>query len=202
MRQTHYAIAAATIELAMEHGLASVTIEQIAERADVSPRTFFNHFSSKEDALLGESLHADDPAELEALAAGGDGLSPYEALRRHISAVLTRRVVADDLADRRMQVLARNPELLLRQMARVAAMADSIGDSLARRLVASAGVAPEQARAEARMLVHVMAAAVHFTGDKWRRQGRTSQPAASIDSSFQLLESVVNRYLPRQEEKD
>jgi len=49
---TRAALAAATAELAREHGLHSVTADAIAARAGVSTRTFHNYFASKEDAVL------------------------------------------------------------------------------------------------------------------------------------------------------
>ena len=49
----------------IEHGLHGFTIEQLCETVGVSRRTFFNHFASKDDAVLGieqgaleETLHA------------------------------------------------------------------------------------------------------------------------------------------------
>lgn len=52
-RETRKELEAAAIELVVSGGLEQTTIEAISERANVSPRTFFNYFDSKEDALLG-----------------------------------------------------------------------------------------------------------------------------------------------------
>ncbi|MCX5335560.1 MULTISPECIES: TetR/AcrR family transcriptional regulator [unclassified Streptomyces] len=51
-RQTRNAMAAAAVDLILERGLAATTVEAIAERADVTRRTFSRHFAGKEDAAL------------------------------------------------------------------------------------------------------------------------------------------------------
>ena len=51
--QTRRRLEEAAIDLALRDGLDQVTIEAITERADVSRRTFFNYFDSKDDAILG-----------------------------------------------------------------------------------------------------------------------------------------------------
>ncbi|WP_368733085.1 TetR/AcrR family transcriptional regulator [Streptomyces alkaliphilus] len=51
-RRTHRDIRRAARELALERGVAAVTVDEIATAAGVSRRTFFNYFRSKEDALL------------------------------------------------------------------------------------------------------------------------------------------------------
>ncbi|MFK0171887.1 TetR/AcrR family transcriptional regulator [Streptomyces sp. NPDC090306] len=51
-RMTRQALAQAAVELILEHGLAAVGVDAIADRADVTRRTFSRHFSGKEDAAL------------------------------------------------------------------------------------------------------------------------------------------------------
>ncbi|AZP15210.1 TetR/AcrR family transcriptional regulator [Streptomyces aquilus] len=51
-RQTRNAMAVAAVDLILERGLAHTTVEAIAERADVTRRTFSRHFTGKEDAAL------------------------------------------------------------------------------------------------------------------------------------------------------
>jgi len=52
-QQTRQALHDAALTLVSEHGLDGVTVEQICSDADVSPRTFFNYFTSKAHAALG-----------------------------------------------------------------------------------------------------------------------------------------------------
>ena len=52
---TRQALQDAALRLVAERGLDQVTVEDISEAADVATRTFFNYFSSKEEALLGNS---------------------------------------------------------------------------------------------------------------------------------------------------
>ena len=51
--QTRRAIHEAAYRLVDEHGLEGTTIDQICQEADVSSRTFFNYFPSKNAAALG-----------------------------------------------------------------------------------------------------------------------------------------------------
>ncbi|MET9964502.1 TetR/AcrR family transcriptional regulator [Streptomyces sp. NPDC006356] len=62
--KTRTAIRAATYALVKEQGYDATTIEQIAERAEVSPSTVFRYFPTKEDIVLTDEL---DPILLEEL---------------------------------------------------------------------------------------------------------------------------------------
>jgi len=49
---TRHALSSAALELAVEHGLENVTIEDITARANVALRTFSNYFGSKYEAVV------------------------------------------------------------------------------------------------------------------------------------------------------
>lgn len=83
-RQTREALADAAIDLILEHGLAAVTVEAVAERADVTRRTFSRHFSGKEAAAL-DFTRADGDrinAALRTRPAGEPPLAAYRAAVR------------------------------------------------------------------------------------------------------------------------
>lgn len=51
-RATRQALRAAALRLALERGPENVRVEEIAEAAGVSPRTYNNYFSSREQAIV------------------------------------------------------------------------------------------------------------------------------------------------------
>lgn len=78
--ETRQAISAAALELALAHGPGGVTVDDIAAAADVSPRTVFNYFATKEEAILG--VDPERRAEVMArLAERPAGESPLVSLR-------------------------------------------------------------------------------------------------------------------------
>lgn len=104
-RAARKAIQHAALELVADRGFNQVAIDDIAAEAGVSPRTFFNYFSSKEDALF-----APDPDRLDAadssIAHADVSRGPFWVVRttllemmdetRHdLSAVHLRRRVLD-----------------------------------------------------------------------------------------------------------
>jgi AcrR family transcriptional regulator len=104
------------VSLVTQHGLGAVTVEAIAANAELSPRTFFNYFSSKEDALCGldPNLVSD---MLAVLAARPLTETPAEALRAMLIEVLAALDEDDvELLDR-LRIIRSNPTLLVRHVA-------------------------------------------------------------------------------------
>lgn len=88
-QQTRRALHAAAVRLVGERGFDHVTVEQLADAADVSTRTFFNYFASKEEALIGHNPE-DDVRLREALAARPAGEPPLRSLRAVLGDLLAR----------------------------------------------------------------------------------------------------------------
>ncbi|MCL2552603.1 MAG: TetR family transcriptional regulator [Actinomycetia bacterium] len=88
--RTREALATAAVDLILERGLAATTVEAVAERADVTRRTFSRYFTGKEDAALG--FVRDDGERINAaLRARPAGEPPLLAYRRAVRAWLADR---------------------------------------------------------------------------------------------------------------
>lgn len=103
----------AAASLALKHdSLHTVTIDAIVDQANVSPRTFFNYFDTKEDAILGFSEPAVSPATLECFANSSAALVERVA-NFYFDVMASSRTSG---RERRAQIIARHPELSNRQV--------------------------------------------------------------------------------------
>lgn len=110
-RATRIAMHRAALELVAADGLSAVTAERIAQRAGVSTRTFFNHWATKEAAILG--IHAEERETVteglrEALAAG---TPPREAVRSVLRRALASVPADAELRALKKQVMAQESRL-------------------------------------------------------------------------------------------
>jgi AcrR family transcriptional regulator len=86
--ETRRLIAEAALELATERGPDDITVEDIAAAADVAPRTVFNHFGTKDEAILGISEDR-RLAMVAALAARPADEAPLDALASVLLELMT-----------------------------------------------------------------------------------------------------------------
>lgn len=109
-RRTWTAIHRAAAEATLQRGACDVTVAQIAESAGISPRTFFNYFDSKEDAIVGVRAPRLTDEALESLR-GSVGEAPLKRVSRLVTDVARSTIGPGvDLAQRRA-IAAAHPTL-------------------------------------------------------------------------------------------
>jgi AcrR family transcriptional regulator len=132
--RTRAAIVSAAMELFAASGFQATTIDDIAERADIAPRTFFRYFPTKEAVLF-----ADAGAKRERIAGWLAARPADEHPLRSLTSVvadLAEGVAAEaDVIKLRSQIAAENPAVWAYERTMLEAdMADTLAAFVAGRL--------------------------------------------------------------------
>ena len=109
-QRTAQAIEDAALRLFAEHGFQATTIADIADAAEIAPRTFFAYFPSKESVLFGDfdatfgslAEHLDSRGEQRLL----------DAIRAWIVETVERDGLPDEREQRRREIIDATEELL------------------------------------------------------------------------------------------
>jgi AcrR family transcriptional regulator len=129
-QQTRELIAETALQLFSEHGYQATTVADIAASADVSERTVFGYFLTKEDILFADHLALQEGLA-DALAEKTRETSVLDVLREFVVENVSR---FDTQARIRWQIV-RNDELLLaHQRARQASFGEVIAKAIAEEL--------------------------------------------------------------------
>ena len=185
--QTRDTIARVALELFAERGYDETTLAEIAEAADVSPRTIFSYFDSKEEILFCEA-----PPELsrlkEKLEQRPEGSTTIDTLRDLLSSMAP----PDELAKLRKQIIVSSPELKLKMRARVAELEPILVESFAKDLDTD----PDDIRA----LLIAASATAAFTAvhDRLDAEGAGAEVTheralAIVDEVFEFLRGGLDR---------
>ena len=178
----------AALQLVAERGLHNVTVEDIAEAADVSPRTFFNYFPSKEAVLFGG-----DPERAAELREGVATGAPGEPALAALCAVLIRdsEAMADELQSlggdpaewlRRMKVARTDPHVRAAHAASMAMLERALAEGVAARIGADQETDPYPGILAA-AAVSVVRACLTF----WAGTGGATPLSQLIDQAFKAL---------------
>lgn len=179
--QTYEAIMHAALDLFERNGYDATTVEEIAEAADVSPRTFFRYFDAKVDVIM--SHKGDRGGELDQLIAerpADEG--PVEAMRHVVRDVLGPMFTDDPVMNRQIRVMLTTPSLRALARDHFNEHDDELARVFARRLDVD----------ETALRPHVIAAAVGITMwtviNRWVADDRAiDELIPMIDEGFALL---------------
>jgi AcrR family transcriptional regulator len=183
-RDTRLAIISAARALVLDRGLDAVTIDQIAAAADVSPRTFFNYFGSKDEALVGI-----DEVAIEELAERLRARPPREGAAEALRNALLAEADAAGILQhwrQRNELVRRYPALLPRYLEAGFRVEVALAGALAERL----GVDPSRSPYP-RVLAVTALGLVRSTLAWWSDHG--SRDEHLFDTLDQVFEAVMPR---------
>jgi AcrR family transcriptional regulator len=124
---------AAAFELFAEQGYERTTVAEIAERAGLTKRTFFNHFADKREVLFGPASQAQREAVVAAITACPPSLPPLDAVLRGLLATADFFQEHRESVIRRNGIVEANPELQERELNKQAALTDAVAQALRER---------------------------------------------------------------------
>ena len=135
--RTRNALTTAALELFRTRGYDATTVEQIADAADVAPRTFFHHFASKEEVLFGghEERRKDVISTLEERL---DAVPVWEAISSAMMTVVDAFEADTAFFRERAKLYAREPGL----RAAVLSINDKLVNDIAEVVAAKLGCRP------------------------------------------------------------
>ncbi|MFE5817990.1 TetR/AcrR family transcriptional regulator [Streptomyces sp. NPDC056479] len=129
--KTRTAIRDATYALIEEQGYDATTIEQIAERAEVSPSTVFRYFPTKEDIVLTDEY---DPILLQELRKRPADEPWMESLRYVMKLAIGAATEEDPEAVRlRSHLMVQVPAVRSRMLESMSVTGRMLGDAIAER---------------------------------------------------------------------
>jgi AcrR family transcriptional regulator len=179
--RTRQALVDAALRLFAERGFEATTVADIAEAADVSPRTFFTYFPAKEDVLFAGTQDRRERLRA-ALAKRAPDESFLDALRRAARDVLAQPTFQAEAQRTHMQLIAANPALGARGLQDLLAAEQEVAAAIAADLgVDQNDVQPQVAAAAA---VNALRGALMA----WFLSGASGDPQPAFDEALDLLE--------------
>lgn len=124
----------AALELFVERGFDKTSVADIAERAEVTERTFYRHFGDKREVLFDGGNGLQDAA-VAALGSVPPDADPLESVGRALEAAVTAFFTPErqPFSRRRQTVIDANPELQERELFKLATLTQALAAGLRAR---------------------------------------------------------------------
>jgi AcrR family transcriptional regulator len=183
--RTRATLESVAMRLFAEQGFDATTVEEIAAIAEVSPRTFFRYFPSKESLVIERDAELRDRL-FEAIERHLDEEDPVAMVRVALEEAMAE--VGHDLDQHLLvaRILASSPTLRASERERQRSWEEAIAKAIGRRN----GKDPERdlyPRLVGALIVAALTAAV----DTWLANGASSDLAAYVDEAFAPLKSGI-----------
>ena len=194
--RTRLMIQAEAFRLFAQKGYTETTVEEIADAAAISPRTFFRYFPTREDVVLWDEY---DPQVGELLAARPDAepiAESFCAIIRETLGGLLRR--DPDQLLTRVRLLSSVPELRARFLEEQASwLSSSEGHDAETIAAAFAHRSSVPDVRQLRATLGALSAAVTIAIDEWQRDGGKSDLLSLFDETVDALAAGVGELRSR-----
>ena len=174
---TRDALSSAALRLALEHGPQNVRVDDIAEAAGVSPRTYNNYFSSREQAIV-VGLAAERGAPV---AAALRARPVDEPLEQAVVGALIEQYSDEGEPDRdTLALITSAPALQAEFLDTIAAIERPLADAIAARTGAA-----DQGELRPEVLAAAVSGAARVAAERWL------QPEPDVRFSVMLNEALT-----------
>jgi AcrR family transcriptional regulator len=173
-RATALRVERSAVRLVLLHGFDNVTVDMICQASEISQRTFFNYFKTKDAAVIGaEPPHVDEAEARQFISSDSDLLAELLTLMTTMAANLN---FDEKLLTDRIIVFGQNPELMHRHMERMSRVTTEVTELVYLRLkrAAEAASGPNGSpvnepdlRDQAELLTHAIMGVLRFVAMRW-----------------------------------
>jgi|SRR6185436_16806990 len=169
--------------LFLERGFEATTLDDIAAAADVSRRSFFHYFASKEDVVFAwqEEIIT---ALIAAVAARPAGETMLTAAENAIAAMVRQLDPSEAIAMARLK--RDNPALQARNQVKYEMLERTLAEALGKR------AGHKRERLQARLVAMITTGAMRIGDELWTAEGAREKPEAMVKRMFAAMRAIFD----------
>ena len=182
-QQTRERLTRAAMTLFLERGFEATTLDDIAAAADVSRRSFFHYFASKEDVVFAwqEEIIT---ALIAAVATRPAGETMLTAAENAIAAMVRQLDPSEAIAMARLK--RDNPALQARNQVKYEMLERTLAEALGKR------AGHKRERLQARLVAMITTGAMRIGDELWTAEGAREKPEAMVKRMFAAMRAIFD----------
>jgi AcrR family transcriptional regulator len=182
-QQTRERLTQVAMALFLERGFEATTLDDIAAAADISRRSFFHYFASKEDVVSAWQEES-TAALIAAVATRPADESMLTAAENAIFAMVRQLKPGEAMA--MAQLKRDNPALQARDQVKYEKLERALAEALSNR----AGHKTE--KLQARLVAMIATGAMRIGGEFWAAEGAREKPEALVKRTFAAIREILD----------
>jgi AcrR family transcriptional regulator len=182
-QQTRERLTRVAMALFLERGFEATTLDDIAAAADISRRSFFHYFASKEDVVFAWQEES-TAALIAAVATRPASESMLTAAENAIAAMARQLEPGEAIAMARLK--RENPALQARDQVKYEKLERALAEALGKR----AGHKTE--KLQARLVAMITIGAMRIGAEFWADDGGCEKPEALVKRTFAAIQAILD----------